>query len=164
MVEKAMRFDGGKIDRSYQLAFPRAMALLCNVCTYGEYKYGRDNYRDGGKGSREYFKCQMRHVQEGFAAMQYPDYADQVFDKESGLHHIGHAIWNLMSVLELEVEDLMRFETQEDFIKHCEEVQEKFRAKREEAQRVTKPDDTPTIKLRGADSEGNYTEVEVPTK
>ncbi len=84
MVEKAMRFDGGKIDRSYQLAFPRAMALLCNVCTYGEYKYGRDNYRAGGKGDLEYFKCGMRHVQEAFAAMQYPDYADQVFDSESG--------------------------------------------------------------------------------
>ncbi len=147
MSKKAMRFDEGKIDRSYQLAFPRAMALLCNVCTYGEYKYGRDNYRAGGKGNLEYFKCQMRHIQEGFAAMQYQDYEDQVFDKESGLHHLGHALWNLLSVLELEVEDLMRFESQADFIKHCEEVRERFAAKREEAQRITKPDDGGRINI-----------------
>jgi hypothetical protein len=64
------------------------------------------------------------------------------------LHHLGHALWNLLTVLELEVEDLMRFESQAEFIKHCEEVRERFKAKREAAQRVTKPDDTSNVSIR----------------
>lgn len=125
---KAMRFNEGKPDLTYLLEFPRAMALFCNICKFGEHKYGRGNFKRGGKPDLEYYQSAMRHLQAA--------YAGEDFDADSGLHHLGHAIWNFITLIEINEHETMRFDSFEDFMKYCQETGEKYRAQREKAEAV----------------------------
>jgi hypothetical protein len=129
--KKALRFNQGKLDLSYMLEFPRAMALFCNICTFGEHKYERGNFKLGGKPDLEYYKSLMRHIQDAF------DADAESWDDDSGLHHLGHAMWNIAALIQLNLkdEDTMRFGSQAEFMEYCKETQEKYRAMREAAEK-----------------------------
>jgi hypothetical protein len=135
--KKALRFNKGKLDLTYLLEFPKAMRLFCLICAYGEHKYGRNNFKLGNKPDLEYWKSTMRHLQDFYATWNpygdQPEKHDDLFDEESGLLGIGHAIWNLIAFVELNVPDdyLMKFDSWEEFFTHCEEVHGKFRDQRE---------------------------------
>ncbi len=141
MTDKAMRFNTGKMDLTYMLEFPKAFRLFCLICIGGEYKYGRGNFKAGGKPDLEYFKSLMRHIQDSYTAHApgeaRPDWSE-VFDDDSGVHSAGHAIWNLIAWVELNVPEdmIMRFDTMDEFYAHCEETAKKYKAQREEAERV----------------------------
>jgi hypothetical protein len=69
-----------------------ALRAFAKVGTMGHYKYDipyktRLNYMLGGKNGLEYLDCLCRHVRE------YQN--GEVFDPESGLPHLYHALWNV---------------------------------------------------------------------
>ena len=56
-------------------------------------KYADGNWRKGGKPDREYLDSMMRHLTLWIHG--------EVYDDDSGCSHLGHAIWNLMALHEL---------------------------------------------------------------
>lgn len=93
MSEKALRYNEGKPKLSYILHFPKTIELLAKIMEAGEIKYGKLNWKKGGNSDESYLDSAMRHIFK-FAN-------DDFFDEEYGTHHIGHAIWNLMAMFEL---------------------------------------------------------------
>ncbi len=155
MVAKpAMRFNKGKMDWTYLFEFPKALGCWVKVCIFGEFKYGRLNFKSGGKDDLEYWKCLMRHVQKAYEARFNPDVSE--LDGDSKLHHLGHAVWNAVALMELNrsEDDLWGFDTYDEFLEHCRLTAEKFAAQRAKGEAgtevVTKPDTTDGVSLTGA--------------
>jgi hypothetical protein len=72
--------------------FPAALSELCAVYEYGGQKYKRGNYRKGAP-LTSYLDSALRHI------LSYA--SGQTYDIESGLHHLGHALWNLWVAMDL---------------------------------------------------------------
>lgn len=89
----ARRDNSHKPQMDYVLMFPKALQAVARVCEHGGRKYGKGNFKLGGKPNDEYYGCAMRHL--------FKAYEGQDFDDQSGGLHIAHAIWNLMALLEL---------------------------------------------------------------
>ena len=88
----AGRFSAGKIR--HDLVAPWALDQLAKVYTYGTIKYNDDNWWKGLRWKRDVFGCVLRHVWKWFRGEQCDD--------ESGLHHLAHAAWNCMALMEYE--------------------------------------------------------------
>jgi hypothetical protein len=97
--EVALRFNSGKPKCSYILHYPRVIELLSRILEVGEAKYGRLNWKKGGNTDESYLDPAMRH--------QLKFVNGEPFDQELGTHHIGHAIWNLMTMFELNGHEVM---------------------------------------------------------
>ena len=99
MNEKiAERFNTGKPMLSYfRRSFSWALEAVARVKEFGANKYGDDNWRHGGKPDSEYLDSLDRHLDAFLAG--------ETYDKDSGCHHIGHAIWNLCALMELNHKD-----------------------------------------------------------
>jgi hypothetical protein len=93
MSEKAARYSDGKPQLSYILHFPTSVTCLGRIMEYGAKKYAPMNWKKGGKPDQEYLDSCLRHLYIWMRGQQY--------DEESGCNHIGHAIWNLMALLDL---------------------------------------------------------------
>lgn len=86
------KFDGGKLQ--YGLVPPLALRETVKVLTYGAEKYEPDNWRRVPDGPRRYFDAAQRHIwayKEG-----------EMYDQETGVNHIAHAICCLMFMLDLD--------------------------------------------------------------
>ena len=90
--ENAARFSKGKIR--HDLVAPWALDQIAKVYTYGTIKYSDDNWWKGLKWKKDVFGCILRHVWKWFRG--------QKNDDESGLHHLAHAAWNCMALMEYE--------------------------------------------------------------
>jgi len=90
--ETAARFSKGKIR--YDLMAPWALDQIAQVYTYGTIKYDDDNWWKGLRWKKEVFGCILRHIWKWFRGEKYDD--------ESGLHHLAHAAWNCMALMEYE--------------------------------------------------------------
>jgi len=90
--ETAGRFSEGKIR--HDLIAPWALDQIAKVYTYGTIKYDDDNWWKGMKWKKAVFGCILRHVWKWFRGEQNDD--------ESGLHHLAHAAWNCMTLMEYE--------------------------------------------------------------
>ena len=90
--ETAGRFSAGKIR--HDLIAPWALDQIAKVYTYGTIKYSDDNWWKGLRWKRDVFGCILRHVWKWFRGEQNDD--------ESGLHHLAHAAWNCMALMEYE--------------------------------------------------------------
>lgn len=90
--ESAGRFSAGKTR--FDLMAPLALDEIARVYTYGTQKYDDDNWWKGLKWKKDVFGCILRHVWKWFRG--------EKFDKESGLHHLAHAAWNCMALMEYE--------------------------------------------------------------
>ena len=87
--EKFKKFDAGKVD--YSLFEPLVMEMYCQVAQMGATKYGRRNWTKATKqDSHRYLAAALRHL---MAHMN-----GELKDKESGLPHLSHAMWNLVAV------------------------------------------------------------------
>ena len=77
----------GKTEVSLLLEFPHALYEIARVCTYGWRKYGEKWYlqKDGQK---VYSDAAGRHL---LASL------DTFIDKESGLPHYSHFLWNILA-------------------------------------------------------------------
>jgi hypothetical protein len=73
--------------------FPKACEAVARVFEFGAIKYYDGNWKLGGKPDAEYVDSLARHMVDFFNG----DY----YDDDSGCHVIGHAIWNLAALYEL---------------------------------------------------------------
>lgn len=95
----AERFNTGKPMLSYfRRSFGKAIEAVARVKEFGANKYGDDNWRHGGKPDSEYLDSLDRHLDAFLKG--------QMFDTDSGCHHLGHAIWNLCALMELNYKDM----------------------------------------------------------
>lgn len=76
------KFDDGKLR--YDLVPPAVLEQLATVLTFGAEKYGANNWQTVPDASNRYYAAMMRHVEA--------DRGGEVFDKESGLPHLTHAL------------------------------------------------------------------------
>jgi len=88
----AARFSEGKTR--HDLVAPWALDQIARVYTYGTQKYDDDNWWKGLKWKKDVFGCILRHVWKWFRG--------EVNDDESGIHHLAHAAWNCMTLMEYE--------------------------------------------------------------
>lgn len=76
------KFDDGKLR--YDLVPPAVLKQLATVLTFGAKKYGANNWQTVPDASNRYYAAMMRHVEA--------DRGGEVFDEESGLPHLTHAL------------------------------------------------------------------------
>lgn len=86
----AIKHDQGK--NRFTLLQGRALEEVMKVGEMGARKYGDHNYRKGMNISR-YINAAFRHL---FAWV----FRNEDIDSESGLSHLAHASWNLLTALE----------------------------------------------------------------
>lgn len=87
----ALRYNNGKSRTD--LIPPDAMLALGHVYAYGDQKYGHEiggarNWERGGPWSTSY-AAGLRHA--------FAWWLGEDANAESGLHHLDHAIWNLIA-------------------------------------------------------------------
>lgn len=90
--ETAGRFSAGKVR--YDLVAPWGMEQIAKVYTYGTIKYDDDNWWKGLRWKRDVLGCIFRHVWKWVRGEKWDD--------ESGLHHLAHAAWNCIALMEYE--------------------------------------------------------------
>lgn len=91
---ESKRYNEGKPKLSYfARSFPKAMECVARVKELGAVKYDDGNWRLGNKPDAEYLDSHERHM---LAFMH-----GQFYDEDSGCAHLGHAIWNLCALFEL---------------------------------------------------------------
>lgn len=113
----AKRFNQGKPNLSYFLKFVNPMKAIARIMEFGAIKYEEDNWKLGGKPDREYLDSMMRHLTAWMEG--------ELYDQDSGCSHLGHAIWNLLALHELNHSDEIIDE--ELFNKQCEHWKNKER-------------------------------------
>lgn len=80
------RRNGGKVE--FSLIPLNVMAGVAKVLMFGKMKYAAHNWAKGISYSST-FDCTLRHLTKWF-------YCREECDQETGLHHIDHAIANLL--------------------------------------------------------------------
>lgn len=81
--------DGAKVR--LDLLPPGAMVEIAKTLTFGAQKYAAWNWSKGLKNSR-LFAATLRHL--------FLWWAGETYDKESGLHHLAHAGFGILVMLE----------------------------------------------------------------
>lgn len=89
--------DTGKILAGVLLDFAHALELVAEVGTMGAKKYQRGNWRHVENGVERYMDAAFRHL--------LAHGKGELTDPESGLPHLGHAVWSLLAVIELGARD-----------------------------------------------------------
>ena len=87
------KYDFGKLE--YGLIPPLELREMVAVLTKGAQKYERDNWQLVPDSKRRYFDALQRHLWDWKAGEQN--------DPETGLHHLAHALCNLMFLYEHDV-------------------------------------------------------------
>lgn len=94
---QALRSNLGKPQLSQIRFFGTALSKLAKVMEKGREKYpdstpGVPNWTLGGKPDEEYLDAADRHITKFVNGEHYDD--------EMGTHHLAHAAWNLLALLE----------------------------------------------------------------
>jgi hypothetical protein len=85
------KFDKGKTR--YDLVPPWAEEMIAQVYTYGTIKYDDNNWWKGMKWGQLYAALR-RHINKWWRG--------EKIDDESGLHHLAHAAWQCIALMEYE--------------------------------------------------------------
>ncbi len=93
VTKEAKRFNAGKVMLAYILQFQSVAKVIARIKEFGAVKYGDGNWKSGNKPDKEYLDSMMRHLGKYIEG--------EIYDQDSGCSHIGHAIWNLMALQEL---------------------------------------------------------------
>ena len=106
--DQQFKADAGKSDPSLlEQGFPRALALVNATLDYGAQKYEAHSWRNVGDALTRYNRAARRHrvardmdaiPGDGFHAIL------ESCDPESGLPHIAHEIFNLLAMIELDLQ------------------------------------------------------------
>jgi hypothetical protein len=88
---KGVKHDSEK--NRYDLIPPHALDEFVRVLTFGAQKYSPDNWRFVPEAERRYFAAAQRHL--------WAFKRGEIYDPESGIHHIAHAITSLSFLYEL---------------------------------------------------------------
>ena len=95
----ALRYNSDKPKLGYfARSFHKAQECLARVMAFGDTKYPEGNWKKGGKPDEEYLDSAARHLDRFLQGEHY--------DQDSACHHLGHAIWNLAAILEMNYKDL----------------------------------------------------------
>ena len=86
------RFNAGK--PRWDLLPAGALSELVNVFSFGAYKYDDDNWRKGLK-YRDCLRAILSHT--------FKWVAGERCDPESGCHHLAHAAWNCLVLVEFDL-------------------------------------------------------------
>jgi len=86
------KLDAHKIKAGVLLDFAYALQEVAQVGHYGATKYSRGGWQHVDNGQERYMDALVRHL---LASRHEPR------DTESGIHHLSHAAWNLLAVVEL---------------------------------------------------------------
>lgn len=98
-MSEAKRYNEGKPMLSYFMrAFPKMVEAVARIKEFGAAKYEENNWRLGNKPDKEYLDSLFRHLDQHFKG--------EMYDEDSGCLHLGHAVWNLCALLELNHQDL----------------------------------------------------------
>lgn len=89
-VGVGIKHDGDKPD--YSLLPFHALDEVVRTLTYGAKKYSRDNWKKVPDFHRRYLSAAFRHITAHARG--------ELFDPETGLHHLSHAIVSLMYIVE----------------------------------------------------------------
>ena len=93
VIPEGKKYDEGKNRMGLVLqGFSNALWEVGRVGTFGGQKYDFGNWQYLENAKERYFDALFRHL---FLYMQ-----GEEIDKESGLKHLSHALWNLTAVLE----------------------------------------------------------------
>lgn len=107
MSDQEFKADAGKAKPDLLfLGFPRALRLVQATLEYGAEKYEEHSWRHVPNAIARYFRAGERHHQERMFIGQgqiYPVLEGN--DAESGLPHIAHEIFNLLALIELELDE-----------------------------------------------------------
>jgi len=87
------KLDRGKIKAALIIDFALALQQVALVGTFGAEKYTRGGWQDVPDAEIRYTDAMWRHL---LASRHEP------LDKDSGLPHMSHALWNLLAVVELQ--------------------------------------------------------------
>lgn len=100
--ERAKRYNSGK--PKLDLLPLDLLTGLARVLEMGEKKYGRNNWRKGAPAT-EQLASMLRHLQPICEVLNADKDANLLLDAESGLPHIDHILFNVISLrLALETE------------------------------------------------------------
>lgn len=101
-MERAKRYNNGKPP--LDLLPLDLLTGLARVLEMGEKKYGRNNWRKGAPAT-EQVASMLRHLQPIMEALNADKGTDFLYDTESGLPHVDHMLFNVISLrLALEAE------------------------------------------------------------
>ncbi len=114
--EIALRFNKGKPKVSYMLHYPKVAEVIGRILEVGEVKYEPLNWKKGGNTDESYLDAAIRHL--------FKFVNGEPFDNEYGTHHLGHAIWNLMTMFELNIHEVMDVDKFNEAIKKLKEVKD----------------------------------------
>lgn len=108
MSDQQFKADAGKAKPDLlEVGFPRALRLVQATLEYGSIKYEAHSWRNVPDALERYSRAGRRHRQErdlaanpaqGFHAIC------EACDEESGLPHIAHEIFNLLAMIELDLQ------------------------------------------------------------
>jgi len=91
-----MRDNKGKAKLSFLLDFPKATESLCRVMEFGASKYAMNDWKSGGD---------VRGLEDSLLRHLHKYHNKEDLDEESGESHLGHALFNLMAIIESKNED-----------------------------------------------------------
>jgi hypothetical protein len=83
------KYDSGK--RRWDLLPYKSIGCVVDVLTYGAKKYDPNNWQKVPDAKNRYFAAAMRHITAWWEG--------EKFDPESGIHHLGHAMCNLIFLM-----------------------------------------------------------------
>ncbi len=114
----ALRYNDGKPELHYLDTWYNAQCEVAQVCMKGAEKYERGNYLKGQPYS-QLISAAYRHLGK-FGDCRQPDR-----EPESGRHHVAHAIWNLLQLLELDLTEVRKPKPRDDRLRPPPKVREK---------------------------------------
>ena len=99
--EPGAKLDAGKVRPALVIqGFRKALLAISEVGTFGAAKYTDNGWKSVPDGRKRYEDALYRHL-----------LAEGV-DEQSGLPHLAHAAWNLLAMLELELEKAKWFDAE----------------------------------------------------
>ena len=107
--DQLYKADAGKAKPDLlEMGFPAALRLVQATLEYGAQKYEPHSWRNVPDGMARYNRAARRHRQDRDLASNAAekDYAVFSFDKESGLPHIAHEVFNLLCMMELQLQEV----------------------------------------------------------
>jgi hypothetical protein len=89
--QSGAKLDAHKLQADLLLDFRDALLAVASISDFGARKYTRHGWIDVPNGQERYMAALLRHLlQEGN-------------DPDSGLPHKWHALWNLLAVVQLDI-------------------------------------------------------------
>lgn len=89
---EGMKFDEDKLR--YDLIPPEVLLWLAELYTHGAKKYAPDNWKKVS--TEKYVAAFHRHFNDWRLGID--------LDKDSSMHHLKHALWNIATIAWLEIE------------------------------------------------------------